>query len=94
MKEVAKCALKQGVRFIGAKIGESDGLEQYKNIEPIDTIKEVEPRHKLIGGTAWPFSAAAAVGIFDYLFVDEAGQVSIANLVSSASQLGLTVSCR
>jgi uncharacterized protein len=84
MKEVAKCALKQGVRFIGAKIGESDGLEQYKNIEPIDTIKEVEPRHKLIGGTAWPFSAAAAVGIVDYLFVDEAGQVSIANLVGTS----------
>ena len=35
----------------------------------------------LVGGTAWVFSCPEAVGQFDYLFVDEAGQVSIANLV-------------
>ena len=36
---------------------------------------------QIVGGTAWAFSDPTAVGQFDYLFVDEAGQVSLANLV-------------
>jgi uncharacterized protein len=88
MKEVGKCAAKQGVKFIGAKIGDSDGLDDYKNIESVDTIKDIQPHHQLIGGTAWPFSAGAALGILEYLFVDEAGQVSIANL------MGMSLSSR
>jgi len=39
----------------------------------------------LIGGTAFAFSCEAADGRLDYLFVDEAGQVSVANLVAMAS---------
>ncbi len=35
---------------------------------------------KLIGGTAWAFCNKSAESKLDYLFVDEAGQVSIANL--------------
>jgi len=35
----------------------------------------------LIGGTAWLFSRADIRAQLDYLFVDEAGQVSLANLV-------------
>lgn len=38
----------------------------------------------LIGGTAWLFSKEEAAGSVDYLFVDEAGQVSIANIVGMA----------
>ncbi|MFN8658896.1 MAG: TM0106 family RecB-like putative nuclease [Candidatus Obscuribacterales bacterium] len=41
-------------------------------------------RYDLIGGTAWAFSDETAVGALDYLFVDEAGQVSVANLVGMA----------
>jgi predicted RecB family nuclease len=36
---------------------------------------------QIVGGTAWAFSDPSAVEQFDYLFVDEAGQVSLANLV-------------
>ncbi|MGH7961031.1 MAG: AAA domain-containing protein, partial [Candidatus Binatia bacterium] len=43
-------------------------------------IKQV----RLIGGTAWVFSDAALRGALDYLFVDEAGQVSVANLIGMA----------
>lgn len=39
---------------------------------------------QLIGGTAWTFCKERAVGLLDYLFVDEAGQVSVANLVGIA----------
>ena len=35
-----------------------------------------------IGGTAWLFSRKEMVGELDYLFIDEAGQVSVANLVA------------
>jgi hypothetical protein len=38
----------------------------------------------LIGGTAWVFSDPALRGTLDYLFVDEAGQVSVANLIGMA----------
>ena len=44
-------------------------------------LTRVDPSHHLIGGTAWAFSAESAVGLVDYLFVDEAGQVSVANLM-------------
>ncbi|MFK7823594.1 MAG: TM0106 family RecB-like putative nuclease [Oligoflexales bacterium] len=36
----------------------------------------------LVGGTAWTFTNNVTEGQFDYLFVDEAGQVSIANLLA------------
>lgn len=38
----------------------------------------------LIGGTAWVFSDPAMEGMLEYLFIDEAGQVSVANLIGMA----------
>ncbi len=39
----------------------------------------------IVGGTAWLFSRVELHGAFDYLFVDEAGQVSLANLVAMSN---------
>ncbi|PZX17487.1 uncharacterized protein LX81_01210 [Palleronia aestuarii] len=39
----------------------------------------------VVGGTAWLFSRDELAGAFDYLFVDEAGQVSLANLVAMSN---------
>jgi uncharacterized protein len=39
----------------------------------------------LLGGTAWLFSDPAANQHLDYLFVDEAGQVALANLVAAGT---------
>ncbi len=39
----------------------------------------------LLAGTAWLFSREELEGRFDYLFVDEAGQVSLANLVGMSA---------
>ena len=36
----------------------------------------------LVGGTAWVFSRPELAGRFDYLFIDEAGQVCLANAVA------------
>jgi uncharacterized protein len=38
----------------------------------------------LVGGTAWAFAREDMEGLIDWLFVDEAGQVSLANLVAFA----------
>jgi superfamily I DNA and/or RNA helicase len=37
----------------------------------------------LVGGTTWLFSRDELVGRFDYLFIDEAGQFSLANAVAA-----------
>jgi predicted RecB family nuclease len=37
----------------------------------------------VMGGTAWVFSRAELQGAFDYLFVEEAGQFSLANVVAT-----------
>ena len=42
----------------------------------------LHPDWQLMGGTAWLFSDPGADQQFDYLFVDEAGQVSVANLAA------------
>jgi len=52
-----------------------------------ETLKAALPaigQAALIGGTAWVFSDPALRGTLDYLFVDEAGQVSVANLIGMA----------
>ena len=38
--------------------------------------------HPLVGGTAWAFAHPSFAGALDTLFIDEAGQVSVANLVA------------
>ncbi len=49
-----------------------------------DVFSHLE-QFRLIGGTAWAFSDPGLRGRLDYLFVDEAGQVSVANLIGMAA---------
>lgn len=42
----------------------------------------VDDRHRLVAGTAWLFARPEHDQAFDYLFVDEAGQVGLANVVA------------
>jgi uncharacterized protein len=42
----------------------------------------VQPHHQLVAGTAWLFARPELDQAFDYLFIDEAGQVSLANVVA------------
>jgi predicted RecB family nuclease len=66
--------------------GEDDHHEsaQIETMTPKDLFEIGSEEYNLIGGTAWLFSKEDAVGMVDYLFVDEAGQVSVANLVGMA----------
>ncbi len=51
-------------------------------VESADVIDVLGDGAVLVGGTAWVFSRPELVGRFDYLFVDEAGQVSLASAVA------------
>ena len=85
--EVEKHAKAAGLRFSGAKKGNKDDPETEFNGTNITTVfdsKEVSSQHRLVGGTVFHFSREDQRGTYDYLFVDEAGQVSLGNLVAMA----------
>ena len=85
--EVEKHAKASGFRFCGAKKGNKDDPETEFNSLNITTIfdsKETSPQHRLVGGTVFHFCRDDQRAAYDYLFVDEAGQVSLGNLVAMA----------
>jgi len=54
-----------------------------RDVEDVD--EALSRRWQLVGGTAWLFARPEADQQFDYLFVDEAGQVSLGNLAAMAT---------
>jgi predicted RecB family nuclease len=56
---------------------DSDWFENSPNIDDFDP-----DQHRLYAGTAWAFAALPLECELDFLFVDEAGQVSLGNLVA------------
>lgn len=88
MVEVFAAADEMGIQINAAKIGESkeplpDTLAG--RVQQIQSVRGVaKPWPQLVGGTAWAFSAPEAIDQLDYLFIDEAGQVSLANAVGMA----------
>ena len=82
-------AKKQGVRFHGAKKSTETNADSLFNGELIEDVfknaEVVEGQFQLIAGTAWLFADPDLDRSIDYLFVDEAGQVALANLVAMAT---------
>lgn len=81
---VTAAAIEAGVGFRGARRGDVDApLRDSRFIKdvakPEDTL---DPNYCLVGGTAWTFAREEADQSYDYLFIDEAGQVSLANLAA------------
>jgi uncharacterized protein len=85
LKTVEEVAAERGVSFTGIKKASKDedclcGIV----ITDSDNNDEVcGGDHGLIGGTAWLFSRPEMDQKLDYLFVDEAGQVSLADIVAT-----------
>ena len=74
-----------GVQFQGVKKVTRGKAEQYFDgplITNVELSDEVAPGTSLIAGTAWLFADARLDQSVDYLFVDEAGQVSLGHLVA------------
>lgn len=84
---VETVALERGFTFAGVKKrSKEDQAFNGSIIEDTDDNDVViEGDHQLVAGTAWLFSRPELHGRFDYLFVDEAGQLSLATVVASGS---------
>ncbi|HEV3154877.1 MAG TPA: TM0106 family RecB-like putative nuclease [Candidatus Baltobacteraceae bacterium] len=90
LHKVEECAHERGFSFTGLyKHSDGNGESKYvsKLADPfITSVPTNEPLeahgYQLAGGTAWLFAREALSGAFDYLFIDEAGQVSLADAVA------------
>lgn len=83
LEEVVKLATKQKLSFRGVKkISETDHAFECGFIENVtEPQKASSGPYQLVAGTAWLF-ARPDMAPLDYLFIDEAGQVSLANVVA------------
>jgi uncharacterized protein len=87
LAETWQAALTVGLRPDAVKVCKEDedmaGLPaDFPNVATGRELYQENPLPMLIGGTVFAFIDMAAAGTLDYLFVDEAGQVSVANLVA------------
>jgi uncharacterized protein len=87
LKAVEKILVERGMKSVRAAKkctldDESTRLNGKLIIDVDDKSSALSPQWQLVGGTAWLLADVAADQQFDYLFVDEAGQVSVANLAA------------
>ena len=81
----AMVATKKVFRIVKVGQSEDDPLiasGAIANAEPSDAVNALGNGPVVMGGTAWLFSRPELQGTFDYLFIDEAGQFSLANTVA------------
>ncbi|MCB0324573.1 MAG: TM0106 family RecB-like putative nuclease, partial [Bdellovibrionales bacterium] len=97
LEAVEKNAAVDGFRYYGVKRSSSDdqvmtvgataggAMAEGGNIRDVrnerQVLDELE-RVQLLGGTKWVFSREEYEGQFDYLFIDEAGQVALADVLA------------
>lgn len=87
LSDVERRAREEGHSFRGAKKGTRDDLETHFDGAHVATVfksEDVGGGHQLVGGTAFHFCRSDQQGQYDYLIVDEAGQVALGNLVAMA----------
>ncbi|MGE0262165.1 MAG: TM0106 family RecB-like putative nuclease, partial [Candidatus Obscuribacterales bacterium] len=82
MDEVADAAGDIDLRAAKVQSNLEDFAVESDRVEPVKPDHLSPSQFNLIGGTAWLFSSCQEV--VDYLFIDEAGQVSLANVVAMA----------
>ena len=57
-------------------------IDEEGNVGSDSAILDSDPEPQLVGGTAWTLAKLDFRNAFDYLFIDEAGQVSLANTIA------------
>ena len=89
LDRVEEVAREQHFRFRGLKKSGSDADSVFQSKLPDPMIEScgrngdcADPEIRLVAGTAWLFADAAMDQSLDCLFVDEAGQVSLANALA------------
>ncbi len=84
LSDVERVASQKGFSFRGVKKSTSDdSVFNGRYIQDAFSNEgALSMDYQLIAGTAWLFSDPQAYKMLDYLFVDEAGQVALANLIA------------
>ncbi len=91
LRGVEKVAKQKGFSFHGAKKSTANKEDSHFDGEFIEDVfdndeiasnLEGPAPYQLVAGTAWLFADAEMDQRLDYLFIDEAGQVALANLVA------------
>ena len=85
LRKVEDVARERGVTFTGVKKNSNDDDQLGGSVIEDTTSVDVatQGRHQLVGGTAWLFPRPELEQQLDYLFVDEAGQLSLASIVAT-----------
>jgi uncharacterized protein len=86
LEEVDKKAVERRINFVGYKYSSSGEDDQLINGEYIKDTKSsgdcLKSNASLIAGTAWLFAREELDQKLDYVFIDEAGQISLAHLIA------------
>jgi uncharacterized protein len=88
LHEIEKVADECGYRFTGVKKGDGEDktfvskLDQPMIGNTTKTDECLSDSQALVAGTAWLFADRGLRERFDYLFIDEAGQVALANALA------------
>ena len=86
LKEVDRKSVERGMIFTGYKYSSSGDEDQTINGQNIKDTKRAEdclgPKASLVAGTAWLFAREDFDQKLDYIFIDEAGQISLAHLIA------------
>jgi predicted RecB family nuclease len=90
LHKVEACMQSRGQRFAGRYKHSSTNSESpfvsRLEVPFIESLPDNEPfdsgEYQLAGGTAWLLSRKELTGAFDYLFIDEAGQVALADALA------------
>lgn len=91
LQKVEECMQKRGRRFKGLykHSGEESAYQSLLDAPMIASVDKNDlfegGEYELAGGTSWLFAREKLVGTFDYLFIDEAGQVSLANALAAST---------
>ncbi len=87
LAECGKAARDNGSSLRGIKVGGDDEgplFSDNPSLRHVQGNKEARAAYTggVVGGTAWLFTLPEWEGVLDFLFIDEAGQVSLANAVA------------
>jgi uncharacterized protein len=88
LDEVERAAACEGVSFRGARKaagGWTPGEDAQTEIVKGKTDACFEPEFTLVAGTTWTFAAECADAQLDYLVIDEAGQLSLADALAAGT---------
>lgn len=89
IRECGEVMKKAGQQLVGIKVGGDNEDQAFKDFPRLAYVPKGDGalgayQGGIVGGTAWLFSLPEWEGALDYLFIDEAGQVSLANAIAVA----------